>query len=88
MISFLVNNRQRRTLDAIFAKPPLREMRWAEIESLFRSLGEVEEREGSRVAIIIKDTVADFHRPHPSPMVGRRTIKDVMEFLDRAGIRP
>ncbi len=69
-------------------RPPLREMRWADIESLFRSLGHVEEREGSQVAINIHGVPADFHRPHPSPMVGRRTVKDVMEFLAQAGVQP
>jgi len=91
MISFLVssamNKRQRATLEAVFTKPVPQDIRWAEIESLARALGgTVQQREGSRVALEVNGVRAVFHRPHPRPETDRNTIRDLRDFLDRAGI--
>ncbi|NLS95746.1 MAG: type II toxin-antitoxin system HicA family toxin [Planctomycetaceae bacterium] len=78
-----------RTLKAIFADPIRANVRWADIEALFRHSGaQVMEREGSRVAVLLNDKVAIFHRPHPRPETGRATVRDVRTFLENAGVRP
>jgi len=39
---------------------------WRDIEALFQELGgEVSERGGSRVAVVLFGEVRVFHRPHP-----------------------
>jgi HicA toxin of bacterial toxin-antitoxin, len=75
------------TLVARYERPARRTMRWSDVEALLRSLGVVEEREGSRVAVTINGCTAVFHRPHPSPEIRRLTIRDVAEFLRRAGVQ-
>jgi hypothetical protein len=58
-----------KTLGAIFARPVQSSIRWKDIESLLVSLGAtIQEREGSRIAVILLGQVQVFHRPHPSPM--------------------
>ena len=77
------------TLDAIFATPTRANIRWADIESLFRHLGaDISEGNGSRVRVALNDLVATFHRPHPRPETGKRTVESVRDFLERAGVNP
>jgi len=78
-----------KTLEAIFANPIRANIRWEDIESLFRRCGgTVSEGRGSRVRVALNDVVATFHRPHPSPETGKETVKDVRTFLSNAGIEP
>ncbi len=95
-----MNKRQRATLEAIFASPTPADLRWSEIESLFRALGAtISERAGSRVAVAIEYetsgiageksvAVRVFHRPHPRPEVSRATVQDIRDFLTQAGVTP
>ena len=84
-----MNNRQRKTLSAIFADPINGNIEWRRIESLLVGLGcQVIEGSGSRITFILNDQRADFHRPHPGKEALRYRIKDVREFLQRAGIKP
>jgi hypothetical protein len=63
-----MKRKQRRTLDLIFARPVSANVRWSDVESLFRELGgEIAEREGSRIEVFLFGVVRVFHRPHPSP---------------------
>jgi hypothetical protein len=84
-----MNKRHRVTLAAIFATPTPANLRWSNIEALFRALGAtVQEREGSRVVVALGGAVRVFHRPHPRPEVGRATVRDVRDFLIQAGVSP
>ena len=63
-----MNKRHRRTLNAIFVQPISGNIKWRDVEALLNTLGAViSERAGSRVAVLLKDQIAIFHRPHPSP---------------------
>lgn len=78
-----------RTLQAIFADPIRANIRWVDIVALFQHLGAtLSEREGSRVAVMLSERVAIFHRPHPRPETGKATVKDVRTFLENAGVHP
>jgi HicA toxin of bacterial toxin-antitoxin, len=46
----------------------------------------VEEREGSRVALKLEDAKAVFHRPHPGPETDRNAVRDLRDFLEKAGV--
>jgi hypothetical protein len=58
-----VHRRHFTTLLAIYRVPPT--MWWAEIESLLKAVGQVTEREGSRIVAMANGISAVFHRPHP-----------------------
>jgi HicA toxin of bacterial toxin-antitoxin, len=84
-----MQRKHRRTLQAIFTNPAPANLRWREIEALFRALGETfEEAAGSRVAVVLNRVPAVFHRPHPQPDARRSTVRAVRHFLIRAGIQP
>ncbi|MFC4952029.1 type II toxin-antitoxin system HicA family toxin [Acinetobacter puyangensis] len=52
------------------------------MESLFKGLGdEIEEREGSRIAVILFGQVKVFHRPHPQPTTDKGAIASIRAWL-------
>ena len=85
-----VRRSHHRTLEAIFARPTSATIRWDDIESLLIALGaEIEEREGSRVAVIFPDqSPAIFHRPHPSPMADKGAVTVMRKWLEFLGYKP
>jgi hypothetical protein len=84
-----VNRKQRRTLEAIFAKPAPANVAWTDIESLFVALGaEISERRGSRVAVELHGVTAIFHRPHPQKEARRYLVRDVRDFLINCEVIP
>ena len=77
------------TLEAIFARPVSGTIRWADIEALFVALGAVvQERNGSRVAIIWQKQVQVFHRPHPNPETDKGAVASVRKWLESNGVKP
>ena len=85
----VVNTKQRKTLVAIFANPINGNIEWRRIESLLVALDcQVIEGSGSRVTFILNDQRIDLHRPHPRKEALRYRVKDVREFLKRAGVTP
>ncbi|MBI1926625.1 type II toxin-antitoxin system HicA family toxin [Candidatus Poribacteria bacterium] len=84
-----MNKRHRITLNAIFAQPISGNIKWRDVETLLQSLGAViSERAGSRVAVLLNDRVAVFHRPHPGPNMDKGAVRDLRRFLESAGIMP
>lgn len=85
----VMNGTNRKTLEAIFAKPTRSDIRWSDIESLARALGgEVIERGGSRVGLIVNGVRGNFHRPHPSPDTNKGAVDAVRMFLTNAKVKP
>lgn len=84
-----MNARHRHTLSRIFAEPTPADLRWSEIEALFRAAGaEISEGSGSRVRVALGGVRAVFHRPHPSPDTKRTSVRAVRDFLIAAAVRP
>jgi hypothetical protein len=84
-----MNKHHQKTLMSVFTQPISGNIKWREVESLLKSLGAViSEREGSRVAVLLNDRIAVFHRPHPSPNMDKGAVKDLRKFLESAGIMP
>ena len=84
-----MNARHRKTLAAIFAKPTLASVVFADIEALIRALGgSVSEREGSRVKIELAGQQWRCHRPHPGKEAKRYQVEEARELLERAGVNP
>ncbi|NML76897.1 type II toxin-antitoxin system HicA family toxin [Rhizobium sp. S-51] len=84
-----MNNRQRKTLLAIFTDPVSGSIAWADVESLMLAAGCVLiEGSGSRVRFEKDGRLAFFHRPHPEKEAKRYQIRDARRFLDDLGVRP
>lgn len=84
-----MNNKQRKTLEAIFRNPVSKTMVFEDMESLLRSLDcDIEEGDGSRV-IFVKDKVhLELHRPHPQKEAKPYQVRAVRKFLTDIGEKP
>ena len=83
-----MKRKHQRTLELIFARPVSGNIRWVDIEALFRGLGgELEEREGSRVEVFLFGLVRVFH-PHPSPDTDKGAIEAIRKWLEESGVKP
>lgn len=77
------------TLEKIYARPVSASVRWTDVENLFRELGgEISEREGSRVGVLLFGEVRVFHRPHPSPDTDKGAIASIRKWLESHGVKP
>ena len=84
-----MNNKHRKTLDALLADPVNGNLEWHRIESLLQALGcRVIEGPGSTVTFENAAHRAIFHRPHPGTEALRYRIKAVREFIEKIGIEP
>ncbi len=84
-----MNSKQRKTLEAVFAKPTLANLEWDRIESLLITVGcKVIEGNGSRVGFALGDAVATFHRPHPAKEAKKYQVDDARVFLTTIGVIP
>lgn len=85
----MVSSKHARTLAAVFANPVRPDIRWADIEALFRALGaDIEQGSGSRVRIALNGRRMTFHEPHPQPTIIKDAVRSVRRFLLEAGIEP
>jgi hypothetical protein len=84
-----MNNRQRRTLDAVFTDPVSGTLAWADIESLLVAAGaRVIEGRGSRVRFECNGDIETFHRPHPAKEAKRYQVRAARAYLERIGVTP
>ena len=84
-----MDNKHRKTLEAIFAKPERANIAWKDIEALLMALGaEFSEGSGSRVRVALHGVRAVFHRPHPQKETHKGAVKSVRKFLEAAGVKP
>ena len=84
-----MNEKHRKTLVAIFAKPTRADVEWRTIEALLSALGAtITEGAGSRVRVRMGNAIAVFHRPHPQKETGKGMLNSVRAFLQRAGVEP
>jgi hypothetical protein len=84
-----VNNKHRAVLEAIFERPTRADIRWSEIEAMIIACGgEVRQREGSRVALVLNGVRSVFHRPHPQPTTKKGAIDAMGVFLVSAWLEP
>lgn len=82
-----MQNRHRKTLTRIFRTPTSAAIVFADIEALIRHLGGVvEEREGSRIKLVLQGQTWRCHRPHPGKEAKRYQVEEAREFLRRAGV--
>ena len=88
-ILWLVNNKHRKTLRAIFGKPVSSSILWQDVEKLFVALGcKITEGRGSRIRVMKDDTFAVFHRPHPEKETNKGAVVSVRDYLTKIGVAP
>ena len=76
-------------LKAIFTKPTLSSIAFADVEAMVVAVGgEVREGEGSRVVFEINGTRLYQHRPHPGKEAKRYQIEELRALLESKGIKP
>lgn len=86
---FMMKKKHQRTLALIYSRPVSGGIKWADIEALFIELGAVvEERAGSRIAVVMFGQVKVFHRPHPSPDTDKGAVTSVRKWLEEHGVNP
>lgn len=84
-----MNNRNLKTLKAIFTTPPPTGMPWADIEALFLAVGaSVKEGNGSRVKFDYEGKTIAFHRPHNPKTARAYQIALAREFFEKIGVTP
>jgi len=82
-----MNKKQRKTLELIFKTPVPSDVRWDDIETLFKGFGgKITEGNGSRVRVELQGVKAVFHRPHPKKVTDKGALVSVRKFLINAGI--
>jgi hypothetical protein len=78
-----MKRKHQRTHELIFSRPVSGSLPWRDIEALFQELGgEVSERAGSRVAVVLYGEVRVFHRPHPSPNTDKGAVASIRKWLE------
>ena len=89
-----MNQKHRRTLEAIFDDPVRpnivrSNIPWRDIESMLKTVGaELTEGEGSRVRIALNGVRAVFHRSHPQKETDKGAVRSMRRFLIEAGVTP
>jgi hypothetical protein len=84
-----MKSRHAKTLQAIFAKPTLAGVVFADMAALVIALGgAVREGEGSRVVLEINGKRMYPHRPHPGKEAKRYQVEALRALLASEGITP
>ncbi|MDI6768326.1 MAG: type II toxin-antitoxin system HicA family toxin [Anaerolineales bacterium] len=82
-----MNKKHRATLEALFARPDRKNIRWEDFISLLVELGaDVTERGGSMVGARLNGHYAVFHRPHPGNMIYPSMLKRLRRYLTECGV--
>ncbi|KVW46173.1 type II toxin-antitoxin system HicA family toxin [Burkholderia ubonensis] len=78
-----------RTLTAIFTRPTLGGIVFADIESLVVALGgTIHEGEGLRIAFELNGKRRYLHRPHPGKEAKRYQVEDLRDWFIEMRIKP
>ena len=84
-----MKRKHQRTLELIFSRPVSGSLPWRDIEALFQELGgDVSERAGIRVAVVLFGEVRVFHRPHPSPDADKGAVASIRKWFEEHGVTP
>jgi hypothetical protein len=76
-------------LRAIFTDPISANIHWREVESLLLHLGaDMESVAGARVRVKLNRAEGYLHRPHHSNVLNVQAVKQLREYLARAGATP
>lgn len=81
--------KHRRILEAIFTRPTLGGIVFADIEALVLAMdGVVREGDGSRVAIELHGKRKYLHRPHPGKEAKKYQVEEIREWFQELEVVP
>ena len=84
-----MNNRHRKTPQAVFGTPQPKSLPWADIEALLIASGAImTEGSGSRVKFDAGGVTVAFHRPHKPKTARGYQVALAREFLENIGVKP
>ena len=84
-----MNQKHRRTLEAVFEDPVRSNIPWRDIETMLKAAGaDISEGAGSRIRVVLNGVRAVFHRPHPKKETDKGAVRSVRRFLTEAGVTP
>ena len=84
-----MKRKHQKTLERIFSHPVSANIKWQDIEALFKSLGaEMIEREGSRIEVSLFNEIRIYHRPHPRPDTDKGAVANIREWLKKNEVLP
>ncbi len=84
-----LNNKQHKTLEAIFNRSTRANIVWADVEKLMIALGgEIENKGGSMARFLLDGQPRIFHRPHPQKEAKKHAIDAVRAYLSSLGYEP
>ena len=84
-----MNNKQSKTLVAVFSDPVSASIDWVAIEGLLVACGcRVIEGNGSGVRFEKDGMVEIFHRPHPGKEAKKYQVRAARAYLLRLGVNP
>ena len=82
-----MSNKHLHLLQNIYHDPPSSNIHWREVESLLTHLGAtIESAHGARFRIVLNRIEVFLHHPHNSATCPKQEIKQLREFLARAGV--
>ena len=84
-----MNNKHRKTLEAIFKTPAPKNIIFSDVVSLIKNIGAefIEDKRGSRVGFILNGVKITIHAPHPGKELKQYAVRDIKEFLKKAGVK-
>jgi hypothetical protein len=84
-----MNQKHRRTLEAVFEEPVRSNISWRDIEAMLKAAdAEITEGAGSRIRVALNSVRAVFHRLHPQKETDKGAVRSVRRFLTEAGVTP
>ncbi len=84
----LMNRKQKKILDSIFAVPTSASVKFSDIEKLLISPGAGKiEGSGSRLSFELNEQQVFVHRPHPAKEAKKYRVEVFREFLKLAGVK-
>ena len=84
-----MKRKHQRTIELIYSRPVSANVRWSDVEALFKALGaEIAEREGSRIEVFLFGVVRIFHRPNPSPDTDKGAVASIRRWLEENEVKP
>lgn len=85
----IVSHKHVNLIRAIFHDPVSGNIHWREIESLLHHLGaSIVPVGGARFHVKLNGFDEFLHHPHQSNVYGKQEVKQLREFLARAGVTP